>query len=77
MKGIGFIVLLIGAGLIAYAFNATDSVNSAMNSVLAQLVASLPANQTVWLLIGGSGAVVLGMVMIFKRPARAKGSSTN
>jgi hypothetical protein len=77
MKGIGLIMLLFGAGLIAYAFNASDSANSAVNSVLAQLAASLPTNQTVWLLIGGSGAVVLGMVMIFRRPARVKSGSTN
>ena len=75
MKGIGLMLLFIGAGLIAYAFIPSDSVNSAMNSALAQLAASLPANRTVWLLIGGSGAVVVGMTMIFRRPARSKSSS--
>lgn len=77
MKGIGLILLLIGVGLIAYAFSASDSVNSAVNSFLTQLAANLPSNRTVWLLIGGSGAVVLGMAMIFRRPSRSKSSSTN
>ena len=81
MKGIGLIMLFIGVGLIAYAFNASESINSAINSVvnsvLAQLTASLPDHRTVWLLLSGSGAVVVGMMMIFKRPARSKGSSSN
>lgn len=77
MKGIGLILLIFGVGLIVYAFNASDSINSAVNSFLAQVVASLPANRTVWMLIGGSGAVVVGMAMIFSRPSRTKGNSSN
>ena len=75
MKGIGLILLFIGAGLIAYAFIPSDSVNAAVHSALAQLTANLPNNQAVWLLTGGSGAVVVGVMMIFKRPARSKGSN--
>lgn len=75
MKGIGLMLLLIGAGLIAYAFIPSEELNSAVNSALTQLAANLPANRTAWLLIGGSGAVVVGMTMILRRPARSKGSS--
>jgi hypothetical protein len=74
MKGTGLLLLLLGAGLIAYTFNASDSVNSAVNqaihsanSVLSQIRTSLPPGNILWLLLGGSGAVVLGMTMIFKR----------
>lgn len=72
MKGIGLILLLIGVGVIAYAFNATDAVNSAVALAIAGTLARLPGNETIWLLIGGSGAVVVGMTMIFKRPASSK-----
>ena len=77
MKGIGLMLLFVGVGLIAYAFNATDTINSAVNSAIAQVAASLPTNRTAWLLIAGSGAVVLGMTMIFRRPARSKSSGSN
>lgn len=72
MKGIGLILLFIGVGFIAYALNASDSVNSAVALAIAQKLASFPGNETLWLLIGGSGAAVVGMTMIFKRPASSK-----
>jgi hypothetical protein len=72
MKGIGLLLLFIGVGIIAYAFNASDSVNSAIASGIARILASLPGKVTTWLLIGGSGAVVVGMTMIFKRPVSSK-----
>ena len=72
MKGLGLILLFIGMGIIAYAFNASDSVNMAVASAVARAAASLPGKQTTWLLIGGSGAMVVGLTMLFKRPARSK-----
>jgi hypothetical protein len=72
MKGLGLILLLIGVGIIAYAFNASDAVNSTVALAIARKLASLPGNVSTWLLIGGSGAVVVGMTMIFKRPVRSK-----
>ena len=74
MKGLGLILLFLGVGIIAYAFNASDAVNSTVASAIAQVAARIPGNETVWLLIGGSGAVVVGMSMIFKRrPASSRG----
>jgi hypothetical protein len=67
MKGLGLILLFLGVGIIAYAFNASDAINSAVASTIAQVVASVPGNETIWLLLGGSGAVVVGTTMIFKR----------
>ena len=72
MKGIGLLLLFIGVGIIAYAFNASDSINTAVASAIARMAASLPGNQTIWLLIGGSGAMVVGMAMLFKRSASSK-----
>lgn len=72
MKGMGLTLLFIGVGIIAYAFNASDVINSAVASAIAQMVTSLPGNETIWLLIGGNGAVVVGMTLIFKRPVSTK-----
>ena len=73
MKGLGLILLFLGVGIIAYAFNASDAINSAVATTIAQVLASLPGNETIWLLIGGSGAMVVGITMIFKhRTARSK-----
>ena len=69
MKGLGLILLFLGVGIIAYAFNASDAVDSAVATAIARLAASLPGNETIWLLIGGSGAVVVGITMIFKNRA--------
>lgn len=60
MKQIGLILLFTGVGWIAYIFNA-DSGNSAIN-------------RTVWQLFGASGAVVVGLNLIFRRPARPAGT---
>jgi len=72
MKGMGLTLLFIGVGIIAYAFNASDAINSAVASAIARMVTRLPGNETIWLLIGGSGAVVVGMTLIFKRPVSTK-----
>jgi len=72
MKGMGLILLFVGVGIIAYAFNASDSLNLAVASAIARIAASLPGNQTIWLLIGGSGAAIVGMTMLFKRSVGSK-----
>ena len=72
MKAMGLTLLFIGVGIIAYAFNASDAINTAVASAIAQMAASLPGNESIWLLIGGSGAVVVGMTLIFKRPVSTK-----
>jgi len=78
MKAIGLVLLFIGAGLIVYAFSTSGPVNTAVNSTvtaansaLMQVLKSLPPGNILLLLMGGSGAVVLGMSMIFngKNPA--------
>ena len=67
MKGLGLILLFLGVGIIAYAFNASDAINAAIASAIARAAASLPGSETTWLLLGGAGAAVVGMTMIFKR----------
>jgi hypothetical protein len=67
MKGLGLILLFLGVGIVAYAFNASEAINTAVASAIAQVVARVPGNETIWLLLGGSGAMVVGMSMIFKR----------
>ena len=68
MKGLGLILLFVGVGIIAYAFNAPESLVLTVDSAIAQVVARVPGGETLWLLMGGSGAVVVGMTMLFKRP---------
>ncbi len=60
MKQIGLILLFTGVGLIAYIFNA-DSGNSAIS-------------RKVWQLFGASGAVVIGLTLIFRRPTKPTGA---
>ena len=67
MKGLGLILLFLGVGIIAYAFNAPESLIANVDSTIAQVVSRVPGNESLWLLIGGSGAVVVGMTMIFKQ----------
>ena len=71
MKGMGLTLLFIGVGIIAYAFNASDAINTAVASAIAQTVSRL-GNETIWLLIGGSGAAVIGLTLLFKRPVSTK-----
>ncbi len=77
MKGLGLILLFLGVGIIAYAFNASETINSDVALAIARLVSSLPGKETGWLLIGGSGAVVFGLMMIFRRPTVSKSSRAN
>ena len=72
MKGIGLILLFLGVGIIAYAFNASDAINSAVAVSIARMASCLPGNETIWLLIGGSGAVVVGLTMVFKHRVNSR-----
>ena len=61
-KGIGIALLVVGVMLITYGFNASDSVGSS----LSRAFTGAPTDKTLWLLLGGSAAAIIGAVMTFR-----------
>ena len=66
MKRMGLILLLIGFGMIAYAFKPSD----AMNPIMAHVHTGISTITVLWLLVGGSGATVVGVTMMFRCSGR-------
>ena len=58
-KPIGIALLVIGIILLVYGFNASHS----LASNVSQTVTGSPTDKTMWLLIGGAAAAVVGGVM--------------
>lgn len=58
-KPIGIALLVIGIILLVYGFNASHS----LASNVSQSVTGSPTDKTLWLLIGGTAAAVVGGVM--------------
>ena len=66
-KGIGIALLAVGIILVVYGFNASNSVSSSVS----QAVTGSPTNKAMWLLIGGTAAVIVGGVMSLGRSRKA------
>jgi hypothetical protein len=62
-KGIGIALLVVGVVLIVFGLNASDSVSSNVSRAFT----GAPTNKTLWLLVGGSAAAIIGGVMMFGR----------
>lgn len=62
-KGIGIALLVVGVALIIYGFNASDSVSSDVSRTFT----GSPTNKTLWLLLGGTAAAIVGAVMTLRR----------
>lgn len=60
-KAIGLALLVVGVVLIVYGINASNSVGSH----LSQTFTGTPTNKTMWLLIGGIAAAIVGTVVTF------------
>jgi hypothetical protein len=54
--------LVAGIALIIYGFNASDSVSSGVSRAFT----GAPTDKTLWLLLGGSAAAIVGAVMTFR-----------
>jgi hypothetical protein len=65
-KAIGMALLVVGVALILYGFNASDSVSSNVSRAFT----GAPTDKTIWLLLGGSAAVVVGATMAFRPTGR-------
>jgi hypothetical protein len=63
---ISIALLAVGIMLIIWGFSASDS----MSSDVSRFFTGSPTNKTVWLLIGGSVAVIVGLFGSFRWPNR-------
>jgi hypothetical protein len=66
-KGIGIALLVVGIVLIVFGFNASDSVSSDVSRTFT----GAPTNKTLWMLLGGAAAAIVGAVMIFRPSSKA------
>jgi hypothetical protein len=64
-KAIGLALLAVGIGLIIYGARASDSVSSSVS----RFFTGNPTDKTVWYLLGGVAAAIVGAVMALL-PAR-------
>lgn len=60
-KVIGLALLAAGIALVIYGVDASHSVGSAVS----RTVNGTPTNRTLWLLIGGGAAIIIGAAMAF------------
>jgi uncharacterized membrane protein YidH (DUF202 family) len=63
-KGIGIALLAVGIMLIIFGVNASNSFNSDMS----RFFSGHPTNETVWFLVGGVAACVIGVVALLRGP---------
>jgi hypothetical protein len=61
-KGIGMALLVVGIALIIYGFDASDSVRSNVSRAFT----GAPTYKTLWLLLGGSAAVMVDATVTFR-----------
>jgi hypothetical protein len=66
-KGIGIALLVVGIGLMGYGLNAPDSVGSEVSRV----VTGTPTDESMWLLLGGIAATIVGGVTTFRGSRKA------
>jgi hypothetical protein len=59
MKAIGIVLIVVGVGLLIYGFNASES----LASEISEFFNGTPTDETVWLLIGGAVALIVGLFM--------------
>jgi hypothetical protein len=60
-KAIGLALLVVGIVLIVYGINASNSVSSSVS----QTFTGSPTNKTLWLLLGGIAAAIVGTALTF------------
>ena len=67
-RAIGLALLVAGVVLIVFGINASHS----LTSHLSQTFSGAPTNKTVWLLIGGIAAAIVGAALTFVGPGRIR-----
>jgi uncharacterized membrane protein YidH (DUF202 family) len=63
-KALGIVLLAVGVILIIYGMNASDSFNSSVS----RFFNGRPTNETIWFLVGGVVACVVGVVALLRGP---------
>jgi uncharacterized membrane protein YidH (DUF202 family) len=63
-KAIGIALLAVGVMLIVFGVNASNS----FNSDVSRFFNGRPTNETVWFLVGGVAACIIGVVALLKGP---------
>ncbi len=66
-KGIGLALLVVGIMLIIFGINASDS----FGSDVSRFFTGAPTDKSIWLLLGGVVATIVGSVMTFKKSRTA------
>lgn len=61
-KGIGIALLVVGIALIVFGINASGSVGSDIS----RAVSGTPTDKSMWLLLGGVAAAIVGFVVTFR-----------
>jgi hypothetical protein len=56
-KALSFALIVVGAILLIYGFNASESIGSEIS----EMFTGAPTDKTVWLLLGGIVAIALGI----------------
>ncbi len=64
-KAIGFALLVVGIILFGFGINASDS----FGSDLSRFFTGTPTDKSVWMLLGGIFAAIIGSVLCLKRDA--------
>ena len=67
-KVIGLVLLVVGVVLIVYGASASNS----FSSNVSRTFTGTPTNKTMWLLIGGIAAAVVGLLLTFLGPRQLK-----
>ena len=62
-KGIGLALLVVGIVLIVFGINASDS----FGSEVSRFFTGTPTDKSIWLLLGGIGATIVGSMMTFRK----------
>jgi hypothetical protein len=65
-KAIAVALFTVGIILIIFGINASQS----FGSDVSRLFTGSPTDKTIWFLVGGAAALVVGLVMLFQRSRR-------
>ena len=67
-KAIGLALLVVGLVLVIFGINATDS----LSSDVSRFFTGTPTDRSMWLLLGGIAAVIVGSVLGLKKSGELK-----
>jgi hypothetical protein len=66
-KALGIALLAVGIALIVFGINASDSIGSDFS----RFFTGTPTNKSMWLLLGGIAAAIVGLILSLRGPSKA------